>query len=151
MIGPLINFSRRPLSDKWLFVQAYMLLGVFRLAINTLAFKRLAKRLGQHMEESSRELSDDDELQQSRRISWAIQRASCFTLWKSNCFPQAITAQYLLRRRGIPSTLYLGALLDDSSKLKEMKAHAWLRCGPRIVTGREGHRQFGVVATFADI
>ena len=125
MMRPLINFWRRPLGDKCLFVQAYVLLGIARLAINTLAFKRLAKHLGNFMEESSEELADD-EMRESRRITWAVQRVSGFTPWKSNCFPQAITAQYLLRRRGIPSTLYLGALLDGD---KGLKAHAWLRCG----------------------
>ncbi len=145
MVRPLINFWRRPWSDKWLFIQVYFLLGVSRLAILTLRFKRLAARLGQHMEESSDELTDD-EIEVSRRISWAVRRASALTPWKSNCFPQAITAQYLLRRNKIVSTLYLGAMLDDD---EGMKAHAWLRCGPRIVTGREAHRQFGVVATFS--
>ena len=152
MIRPLINFWRRPMSDQCLFVQAYVFLGLSRVAINTVPFKRLAKCLGVHMEESSRDSREltENEIQACRRISWAVRRASGFTPWKSNCFPQAITAQYLLRRRGLPSTLYLGALLHDTSDdTRAMKAHAWLRCGAWVVTGREGHRQFGVVATFA--
>jgi len=141
----LRNFWDRSWADKWLFFQAYWLLGISRLAILTLAFKRLAGYLGEHRAESSRELPES-QLETTKCISWAVESASRFTPWKSNCFPKAITAQYLLRRRGIPSTLYLGCLVDDADT---MKAHAWLRSGPRIVTGRAGHQQFGVVATFA--
>jgi hypothetical protein len=147
MVRQLVNFARRPLADKLLFAKAYIFLGICRLAINTLPFRRIAKFLGQHMLETPEEVSDEC-LDESRRITWAVKKASRFTLWKSNCLPQAMTAQHLLRRKGIGSTLYLGALLDEA---KAMKAHAWLRCGPRIVTGREGHRQFGVVAKFADL
>jgi len=141
----LRNFWVRPWSDKWLFFRAYWLLGVARLAILTLAFKRLAGYFGEHHAETPRELTES-QLETTKRVSWAVQRASRFTPWKSNCFPQAITAQYLLRRQGIPSTLYLGCLVDDADT---MKAHAWVRSGPRIVTGRAGHKQYGVVATFA--
>jgi len=142
----LLNFYRRSWTERCLFFQAYCLLGVARLAINTLAFKRLAGWLGEHRTETSEEISES-QLAVSRRVSWAVQSASRFTLWRSNCFPQAITAQYLLRRRGVPTTMYLGCLIEDAG---EMEAHAWLRSGCRIVTGRQGHQRFGVVATFAD-
>ncbi|MCA9050841.1 MAG: lasso peptide biosynthesis B2 protein [Planctomycetaceae bacterium] len=142
----LRNFWQRSLSDKWLLGQSFFLLGVSRLAIKVLAFRRLAGQMGRISEESAGTITDE-ELSATRRVSWAVTRASQFTPWKSNCFPQAITAQYLLRRRGISSTLYLGCLMRNEGG---MKAHAWLRSGQRIVTGRDGHRAFTVVARFAD-
>jgi hypothetical protein len=141
----LRNFWRRSRSDKWLFVQSYCLLGISRLAIDTLAFKRLAGYLGRPCAESPDQIGAP-ELEATRRVSWAVESASRFTPWKSNCFPQAIAAQYLLRRRRISTTLYLGCRIEEQG---EMKAHAWLRSGPRIVTGRPGHRAYRVVATFA--
>jgi hypothetical protein len=145
MLRMLRNARRRSWADQWLFVQAYTVLGIARLAIIALPFRRLSGLLGEHLSESPTEVPPQ-QLAEARRVSWAVRRASSFTPWKSNCFPQAITAQFLLRRRGIPSTLYLGGALDGPDS---MKAHAWLRCGPWMVTGGRGHRHFGVVAMFA--
>ena len=142
----LRNLWRRSWSDRWLLVRAYFILGIARMAILTVRFQRLAGALGQHMAQSAEEISPH-QLAEAKRVAWAVARASRLTPWTSNCFPQAITAQFLLRRRGIATTLYLGAMLDDQDG---MKAHAWLRCGRYVVTGRPGHRQYGVVATFAD-
>jgi adenylylsulfate kinase len=84
-------------------------------------------------------------LVEARRIAWAVQTASRYTPWKSNCLPSAIAAKYLLGRRGIASTLYLGAAFKART---ELEAHAWLRCGPLHVTGGAGHLRFGTVAVF---
>jgi hypothetical protein len=51
----------------------------------------------------------------------------------------------MLNRRHIDSTLYLGVAKEKGSLI----AHAWLRCGSRYVTGKEGVEKFTVVSTFA--
>lgn len=141
------NLWRRPWADKWLLVQVYGLLGVTRLAINTLSFKRLARYFGPHKVETPADVPAEH-LAAARHIAWAIRRVSPYTPWKSNCFPQALTAKILLRRRGIPSTLYLGAAFkEDKSGLE---AHAWLRCGPLYVTGGKGDEKFGTVGVFGE-
>ena len=142
----LLNFSRRPWGDQWLFLQAYAGLGLARLAIQTIPFAKLAPFLGKHMTESIGEIPVE-KMDQARRVAWAIRRSTPFTPWNSDCLPQAITAKYLLRWRGIDSTLYLGAALDDA---RSLKAHAWRRCGSGYVTGGAGHKEFGVLASFAE-
>ena len=138
------RFLRRPWSDQWLFVQAFLLLGLARLAINIVPFPRLTKHLGVPRVESPAEVPLPH-LQEARRVARAVKSASHYTPWKSNCFPQAIAAKYILRRRGITSTLYLGAAFKARS---ELEAHAWLRCGQFYVTGGVGHRHFGTVGIF---
>ena len=141
------NLIHRPWADKWLLVKVYFLLGVTRLAILTLTFRRLAKYLGPHKAETPAD-APPEQLAAARRIAWAIRRASPYTPWTSNCFPQALTAKILLRRRGIPSTLYLGAAFaEDKSGLE---SHAWLRCGPLYVTGGKGDEKFGTVGVFGE-
>lgn len=137
---------RRPLSDQVLIVQTLVLLGVTRLLINTLTFKRLEPFLGERLVESPQEQSLE-ELSQARRIAWAIRLVSPHTPWESNCFPQAVTAKLLLRRRRIGSTLYLGARFAENKN--ELMAHAWLRCGPLYLTGGDSSDQFGAIASFA--
>jgi hypothetical protein len=146
------HLLRRPWADKWLLVQVFVLLGITRLAINTLPFRRLARRFGPLRVETPEQASAA-ELAAARRIAWAIHRISPYTPWKSNCFPQALTAKLLLRRRAIPSTLYLGAAFKRgglTGSQSGMEAHAWLRCGPRYVTGGRGHEHFGTVGVFGE-
>ena len=117
-----------------------------RLVLQTIPFAKLAPFLGKHMTESIDEIPLEL-MEQARRVAWAIRRASPVTPWTSDCLPQAIAAKYLLRLRGIDSTLYLGVALDDA---RSLKAHAWLRCSSAYVTGGPGHKEFGVLATFAE-
>ncbi len=142
----LRHFYARPWADKWLFIQAYLGLGLAYVAIHTLPFRWLSPWLGQPMAESVRQVSPEH-VRLIRRVAWAVKRASALTPWPSVCFPQAVTAKMLLRQRGLSSTLYLGAAFNDA---RDLTAHAWLRCGPLYVTGGPGHRQFRVVASFAE-
>lgn len=146
----LKHFLGRPWADKWLVAQVLVLLGMTRFAINYLPFSRLERYLGRRMLETSGE-APVEHLRQARRIRWAILAVSPYTPWESNCFPQAFTAQILLRRRGIPATLYMGAAFKEEEPAGEsaLEGHAWLRCGPMFVTGGDGSRKFGAVATFA--
>ena len=66
-----------------------------------------------------------------------------YTLWNSNCMVRALTAQHILKKKHIPTTLYLGLREDDG----RMSAHAWLRCGIFLVTGNDG-KNYTVVAKF---
>ena len=54
----------------------------------------------------------------------------------------------LLRRRRIPSTLYLG-VAKSAEPPQDLTAHAWVRCGEHPITGGDGQRRFTVLSTFA--
>ena len=82
------QFYQRPWSHKWLFLQAYVGLGIAWLAIHTLPFRWLSPRLGQRMAESSPEVAPEH-LGFIQCVSWAVQRASELTPWPSVCLPQA--------------------------------------------------------------
>ena len=134
-------------ADRWLLVQVFCLLGVARLALRVIPFRRLARYLGPLRTETPPDASPED-LVQARRVARAIAHISPHTPWTSNCFPQAIAAKYWLHRRGIPTTLYLGVSLNknDGSPRSEMTAHAWLRCGPLLITGGRGNERFTITA-----
>lgn len=132
-------------TGNWLLLQVYLFLGLTRLAINTLSFPRLARHFGLYQVETSAD-APPEHLVVARRVAWAIQRVSPYTPWQSNCFPQALTAKIFLRRRGISTTLYLGAAFREDKS--GMQAHAWLRCGPFYVTGGKSDETFGVLGVF---
>lgn len=142
-----VKWRRRSRAERVLLLKAFVLLGIARLAVLVLPFKWLAVSLGRHMNESSKQICASD-LRQARMVGQAIRSAANYTPWKSVCLPQAVAAQWMLTRRHIAGTLYLGVAKDEA-KPEKLSAHAWLRCGDIILTGAEGHRQFTVVSSFS--
>jgi len=141
------KWRRRNRTERLLLLEAFALLGVARLLVLTLPFKCLAVSLGRHMHESGAQVAPD-ELRSARLIGQAIRSAADNTPWESVCLPQAVAGQWMLKRRRIPATLYLGVAKDNDNP-ERLAAHAWLRCGDVVLTGSVGHRRFTVVATFA--
>jgi hypothetical protein len=141
------KWRRRSRTERLLLLEAFALLGLARLTVLILPFKWLAFSLGRHMNESGTQISVSD-LQYARLIGQAIRSAANNTPWKSVCLPRAVAAQWMLRRRRIAATLYLGVAKDDE-KPEKLAAHAWLRCGDIIVTGKAGMEHFTVVSVFS--
>jgi len=139
----LILFLRLPLREQRLLLEAVVCLGLATARLRTIAFARFAPRLGRHMAESP---ADEDAvvLEHARGVRWAVETAARNLPWKPVCFPQAVAATMMLRRRHIPSTLYLG--VDPE---RGLDAHAWVRVGALIVAGGPLEYRFAVVSSFA--
>jgi hypothetical protein len=139
----LVQFLRLAAPDRRLLVEAIAGLVVAGVSLRLFRFARLAARLGTHMAESPLE-QDRSAAVEAVRIRWAVETAARHLPWKPMCLPQAVAAQRMLRRRGIPSTLYLGVAPG-----RGYGAHAWVRAGRVVVTGGPRPDQFAVVSTFA--
>lgn len=127
-------------------IEAFIWLGMARLAMLTLPFRRIEPYLGTRMAESPFDEFPED-CRQLQQVAWAVNKMSNYTLWQSKCLVQAMAAKRMLQSRQIASTLYLGVTKSNSQALK---AHAWLRSGSIYLTGGQGQKQFTVVATFAE-
>ena len=136
--------NNRALIDYILLVEAWCLLHLAKLVILFLPFKKIASRMGQLQAESTNEVSP---LSWPVRIEHAIRRASRYTLHDSKCYDQALVAKALLNQNGLPATIYFGLAKEGDNNLS---AHAWVRCGNKIVTGKAGMEQFTVIACFGD-
>lgn len=143
MIRQLTRFVRLPAPERRDLAEALVLCTVAGALLVVLKFRRLAPRLGRHMAVSPAE-HDTHTSEQVARVSWAIATAARHLPWRPVCFPQAVTAQWMLRRRGIPSTLYFGA-----DPARGYDAHAWVRAGTTIVTGGPREDRFAIVSSFA--
>jgi len=115
-------------------------LAIARAAVRTLPFRVLAPRLGQRMTESPAEAPSTPA---ARRVAWAIRAAARRTPWRSKCLEEGIAGKMMLRRRRVPSTLYLGVA-------QPLEAHAWLRVGTDTLLGGHDLGRYAVVATFGD-
>jgi hypothetical protein len=139
----LRNYHKLATEDRRLVREAGALLFTAWLAIRVVPFRRLAPWLGRSQTESP-ETQSAESVATARRVAWAIAVAARQFPWFMNCFPRAIAAKLMLRRRGVAATLYLGVRREA-----RLKAHAWVRVGAFIVTGRQEKARFKVVSSFA--
>ncbi|MBK6454749.1 MAG: lasso peptide biosynthesis B2 protein [Gemmatimonadetes bacterium] len=139
----LRRLARLPAPERGALLSAVAWCCAASLVLKLLPFRRVADRLGRHMAESAAE-PDPARRTEVRRIGWAVATAARHLPWKPVCLPQAVAAQWMLRRIGIPSTLYLG--IDPNGNYD---AHAWVRAGAEIVTGGPSIQRYAVVSTFA--
>lgn len=141
------SFAHRPWFEKAWFLPVWLLLGASRFVILTISFRRLAFWLGE------REgitpwipLADARAEARALSISRVVQMAARYTPWKSNCFPQAITARILLGFYGVPYGLFFG--VNRNAEDAMLVAHAWVAAGRVRVTGGMSFNQFTVVGCF---
>jgi hypothetical protein len=131
-------------KERTLFFQAYRIIGYTSLLISIFPLRRFLHRIGEQGKESNTAISNGTILE-VLLVEKAIKRAIKYLPWRSKCFSRAITAKVLLKRMRISSTLYLGVAKDGNSN---MIAHAWLRCGDIIVTGKEEMSKFTPIVFF---
>ena len=151
MTNRLKKFIALSPGHKWIFVQAWLMLGWYRAGILLLSFKRLTRNLQHHAIPAPPAPLSEDQQHEALMIGRLVAAASRITPWQSLCLTQVLVAQRLLTTRNIPGQFYLGVrrgceLTDDPTGLS---AHAWLQCGEDIVNGRAGHDRFTVVSAFS--
>ncbi len=142
----LAKFFRHDWAGRGLLLEALAWLIWAKLLLLTVPFRWVAPRLGKPMTESAASLTEP-ERQLASRISWAVQSVAANVPLGFVCLPQAMAAKWMLRRRHLASTLYLGVARPDEAKFT---AHAWLRAGDKILTGRAESRTHTTLASFAE-
>ncbi len=146
MSSRLLKLGRCNWSDQALLMETLAWLCSARLLLLLLPFRWLAPRLGKAMTESPSAISLS-ERELALKVSWAVQSVAAHVPLGFVCLPQAIAAKWMLRRRRLATTLYLGVATPERTKLT---AHAWLRAGDKILTGREASLQHTTIAWFGD-
>lgn len=141
------SFARRPLFEQAWFMPAWLLLGASRLLILIVPFRSLAPHLGK--QEGSAPwvpLLDARRSITAHSIRRVVEMTAKYTFWKSNCFPQAVTARVLLGLYGIPYAIFFG--ISRGTDKTAMQAHAWVVSGRIAVCGGNSFEQFAVVGCF---
>jgi len=141
----ILKFVVKPSSEKMLLIETTIYLTLSQVAVHCVPFKQTALLLGEHMISSPNDLSESDVVI-ARHVASAVNTMAMHMPWKSKCLARAISAKLMLKRRKIPCTLYLGVAKNGG---KELAAHAWLRGGGIILTGRGGMKDFTIVSYFS--
>ena len=102
----------------------------YRFQVLHMDTKKMRHKWGVEGEESEEE-ETLEHYRYAKAVSMCVNHVCNSTAWESKCLVRALTAQKLLKRKSISSTLYLGCAIHEG----KMVAHAWLRCGKMLVTG----------------
>ncbi len=136
-----------PQREKRLLLQAFWVSLQACCIISLLPMKWYQQKwLGQQVTDPAYKLlpvsPDEDRL---KLVASAVRRCSRHAPWNTKCLVQAITAKRLLRNEHIDSMLVLGVAKHSDT---DLSAHAWLKVGDRIITGKKGMQKFTVVSKF---
>ena len=130
-------------KNKFLILRIIILSAFFRFIIFFLPFKFTKKFLGKEKCETSYKSRKED-YKESKRISKLVYKVNEIVPWESKCLVTALVIKQLLKEKKIESTIYLGVYKNKNS----MEAHAWLRVGSHIISGKEEKDKFIEVAKF---
>lgn len=133
-----------PLTEWILFGEAFILILYWRIITAAIPFRFYNQCMGK----LQKDLLEPDlpVCKNPYKILLAVKRVKKISIFPVKCLTEAIVTKRMLARRGIPSVLYLGVRKDRADN--KLKAHAWLKCGKEIITGRKGYEQFAIVSVF---
>jgi hypothetical protein len=129
--------------DRLLLLETIFCLALAALAIAVLPFTHLGLLAsfpvcGQAPPQQRR-------LAETRRVRWAVVACARRVPWRAMCFQQGLAAQFMLRRRGIPSVLSYGVAPDNE---RGLSAHVWVRDRDVDIIGGAIASRYAVLATF---
>ena len=136
---------------RLLVTEAVACLLAARLALVLIPFPRLAGWLGTFVpptDPRARQREADASMQQAdlaREVGWAVTRSARWVPFDAVCLPQAMAAQFMLRRRGVTSVMHFGA---GKGTDKPLDAHAWLAAAGVEVTGYPVSPNIAEIACF---
>jgi hypothetical protein len=133
---------RRP-ADLLLAAEAMLLLAFFRVCLAVMPVRRIIRVITHARSSGSPgavgESANENGIDFSRRVRWAVSAIARHSWLEFVCFPQALAGYTMLRWRNVPSTVVYGvARLPDG----ELQAHTWLTVGDRIVLGGEASGEY---------
>ena len=138
MFRLILRFFRMGRSERNLFLLVFFNTSLISLLLAVIPRRYVLKRIGALGVESTFDITDKSQ-KVVASVAKAIRRTVRYSPWRVSCFAKAISAKQRLKKKGIPSTLYIGVAKDGERKVV---AHAWLRCGALIVTGKEEMHRF---------
>jgi hypothetical protein len=125
-------------SQKWLLLEAFAALLVARGSLALLPVRWIFRWLETPLRRTDASRRPDI----VERIRWAVLTVARYGPLSFVCFPQALAAHAMLRRRGIGSVMHYGV---RRSADRQMRAHTWLEVENRMLLGGESAMLFAPI------
>ena len=147
LIRKIATLLQLDLQEMVWFFLFYPVSGLIRLVVLIFPFRYYSGLLGlpyQNLQLTP--LASTRQIELAKTIGRTCKRISNYTPWSSNCLVQALLGEFLLRWYHIPFVLHLGVSFEQNKRT--LIAHAWLKVGDEIITGKSGHHIYSTVASF---
>lgn len=145
-------FIRRGRREVFLFAEALLLLYYSKTLLFLIPFKYAIKQIeGHHNRNVTRVANSNTSVGGHQpypsktllsELKTAVRRADKFSFWSNICIVKSFAARFMLQRRGIPSTMYYGLIINNS----KLEAHAWVTVGELEITPK-GKSDFKIIHT----
>lgn len=139
--------QRRPrrevISRRLLSSEAILSLLVARLVLALFSFRGITGLVSRPSRKP--QLSGRERRRARLIVNRAIFGASRLLPLKNTCFHRAIAAYFMLRRRGVSTTLYYGAAILPG---RGLTGHVWLQDSREFIVGRDAAKRYRVLAYF---
>ena len=115
--------------------EAMVFASLARFLIRFVPFKLWRPSLG-HIAGSGCKFEKGDGLETASRLAKAVNRGADLLPAETICLPRAMALQWMLARRGHPSSLVFG-ILSGTEIQGDRELHAWIECDGVIVLGAD--------------
>ncbi|MGI8771658.1 MAG: lasso peptide biosynthesis B2 protein [Acidobacteriaceae bacterium] len=132
--GRWSRWRAAPWREKKLLTEATLYLIRARVALRVWPVRAVLRRLERPLGRPAPAVNIPESTLAIKRIRDAVLAVSRHAPARFVCFPQALAAHAMLRRRGIPSRLHYGVRRSADGQLR---AHTWLEAGGRTILGGE--------------
>ena len=133
----LPTFLSLPFVEKKCFLEAVILIIVFRVCVRTFPYKYIARALEALWRgHSSRKLDSHPDV---GLVKVSLRRAEGVFRSPRLCLPMSMAAFVMLQRRGIPALVILGVRRSSS---EGMMAHAWIEIQSKSYFAAEDIAEF---------
>lgn len=139
-MGLIRSIMRRPLADTALVAHALVAHGAVALLLRAAGLRRVSAWLARAPR--SRSVGASPRIED--RVVWAVRTATHLMPAGRTCLTEALTAQYLVRRRGGDAELRLGV-----SRTATLRSHAWLETAGRIIIGGDNAHSYTPLGPFS--
>ena len=138
------KFRELTVSEVIALGEALVLIALSAPAIRLVKFRTLGRLASLRLR---RAIPEADRAAVVQRVTWAVDRAAKRAPGRAMCFERGLSAQIMLRRRGVDSTMFYGVGHETTGALA---AHVWVLDRGVDVAGGEQAPQYAALASFPD-
>jgi hypothetical protein len=120
-------------SEKWILLEAVLLLAGIRLALWTLPFRSVFSPISRLRPAAAQPRASVD----AGAVGQLVKQGARWVPG-ATCLTQSLTVKLLLARRGVPSTICFGGTRHGDT----FRAHAWVEANGRVVAGESAPGAF---------
>lgn len=141
----LWSFLRSPASSKAMALEAALLLLIARLLVLYVPMRHWRHRLASAEPANSPARPPF----MAWKVARIVSRVAAHVPFQAVCLPQAMAAQWMLRRRGTPSHMSFGARRErNEAAAKDLEFHAWLNVGGKCILGGQELATYSALPPF---